>query len=44
MRSRGQHEEFRPIGTITILLLYVLIIIVLWGSVYLTLLSRGVTQ
>ena len=39
-----KHEDFRPIGTITILLLYVLIIIVLWGSVYLTLLSRGVTQ
>ncbi len=36
-------EEFHPKGTIVILLLFVLTLILLWGSVYLILLSRGVT-
>jgi hypothetical protein len=33
-----------PQGTIAILIIYVIIIIALWGSAYLTLLSRGVTN
>lgn len=33
-----------PQGTIAILIIYILLIIALWGSAYLTLLSRGVTQ
>ncbi len=32
-----------PSGTIAILLIYIILIIALWGSAYLTLLSRGVT-
>lgn len=35
-------EHFKPVGTIFILAVFVLTIIVLWGSVYLILLSRGV--
>ena len=36
-------EEFKPRGTIVILAIFVLTLILLWGSVYLILLSRGVT-
>lgn len=31
-------------GTIALLAVYVLIIVLLWGNVYLTMISRGVTQ
>lgn len=33
-----------PKGTIALLLLYFLVIVALWGSAYMTMLSRGVTQ
>jgi Cytochrome c oxidase subunit IIa family len=33
-----------PSGTIAVLLIYAAISLVLWGSVYLTLLLRGSTQ
>lgn len=33
-----------PQGTIAILVIYILLIIALWGSAYLTMLSRGVTS
>lgn len=33
-----------PQGTIAILLVYLVIIITLWSSVYMTMISRGVTQ
>ncbi len=36
-------EHFRPIGTIAILAAFVLTLILLWLSVYVILLSRGVT-
>ena len=39
----GQVEHFKPVGTVFILAMFVLTIILLWGSVYLILLSRGVT-
>jgi hypothetical protein len=32
-----------PSGTIAILAIYIVLIILLWGTAYLTLLSRGVT-
>lgn len=32
-----------PQGTIAIIIVYILLIIALWGSAYLTMLSRGVT-
>lgn len=38
----AQEEHFKPVGTIFILAMFVLTIILLWGSVYLILLSRGV--
>ena len=33
-----------PQGTIAIMIIFVILIIALWGSAYLTLLSREVTQ
>ena len=39
----NQNEEFKPKGTLLILAIFVVTLILLWGSVYLILLSRGVT-
>lgn len=39
----SQEEHFKPVGTVFILAAFVLTIILLWGSVYLILLSRGAT-
>lgn len=41
--EHGHVEHFKPVGTVVILAAFVLTIILLWGSVYLILLSRGVT-
>ena len=38
-----EHEHFKPIGTMFILAMFVVALILLWASVYLILLSRGVT-
>lgn len=38
-----EEEHFKPVGTVFILAMFVLTIILLWGSVYLILISRGVT-
>jgi hypothetical protein len=35
--------QFHPKGTILILILFMIVLIALWASVYLILLSRGVT-
>jgi len=37
-------EPDTPQGTIALLLFYLVIVVSLWGSVYLTMLSRGVNQ
>jgi hypothetical protein len=39
----AEPEHFKPTGTVVILVAFVLTIILLWASVYLILLSRGVT-
>lgn len=33
-----------PQGTVAILVIYIILIAALWGSAYLTMLSRGITQ
>lgn len=35
--------QFHPKGTILVLVLFMIVLIALWASVYLILLSRGVT-
>lgn len=42
-KNAPEQNEFKPKGTIVILLIYLLTIIILWGSVYVILLGRGVT-
>lgn len=41
--SDQEPEHFKPTGTIFILGMFVLALILLWGAVYVILLSRGVT-
>ncbi len=36
-------EHFKPVGTIFLLAIFVLTLILLWASVYVILISRGVT-
>lgn len=43
-KPSDQPEHPRPVGTMALMLLYFVIFLVLWGSVYVTLLSRGVTR
>lgn len=38
-----ENEHFKPTGTIFILVLFVVALILLWLSVYVILISRGVT-
>lgn len=38
------NEPQSPRGTIAILIVYVVLVVALWGSAYLTMLGRGVTQ
>jgi hypothetical protein len=42
-KNNNEIDDFRPRGTIAILAIFVLTLIILWASVYLILLSRGVT-
>ena len=42
-QNNNDQDEFKPKGTMVILLIFLLTIIVLWGSVYVILLERGVT-
>lgn len=42
-KQKKPDDAFQPKGTLVIMLLFLLAIIVLWGSVYFILLSRGVT-
>ena len=42
-KKKPEQEEFKPKGTIVILAIFFLTIVVLWGSVYVILLQRGVT-
>ena len=42
--SAGVEEEhFKPVGTMFLLAVFVLTIVLLWASVYVILISRGVT-
>jgi hypothetical protein len=43
-RSLMKKEPDTPQGTVALLLVYLVIVVALWGTVFLTMLSRGVTQ
>ncbi len=42
-KTPDEMDDFRPRGTIVLLIIFVITLIALWGSVYMILLSRGVT-
>ena len=42
-KNPDEIDEFKPRGTVAILIIFLITLIVLWGSVYMILLSRGVT-
>ncbi len=42
-KKKGSQEEFRPTGTMTILFIFLVTLIVLWVTIYMILLGRGVT-
>jgi hypothetical protein len=42
-KKSDELDDFRPRGTIALLIIFLITLIVLWGSVYMILLSRGVT-
>jgi hypothetical protein len=42
--DEAEEEHFKPTGTIFLLVMFVLVLILLWASVYVILLSRGVTS
>jgi hypothetical protein len=42
-KAKKPEEEFNPKGTLVILAIFLVTLIVLWGTVYLILLQRGVT-
>lgn len=44
MLDEHTEEHFKPTGTLFVLALFVATIILLWFSVYIILLSRGVTM
>jgi cytochrome c oxidase subunit IIa family protein len=39
-----EETDPKPKGTVAVLVIFALLIVVLWGSVYLTLLFRGAAQ
>lgn len=41
MKRDNKHKA--PQGTVAIMIIFVVVLIALWGSAYLTLLSRGIT-
>ncbi|MEW6402845.1 MAG: cytochrome c oxidase subunit 2A [Chloroflexota bacterium] len=43
MAKKNGNDEFRPQGTVAILIIFVITLVVLWGSIYLILLGRGGT-
>lgn len=43
-KSKSGNQQYKaPAGTVVILIIYILLLAVLWGSAYLTMLSRGGT-
>lgn len=41
MKPRKEYKT--PAGTVVVMVIFILLLIALWGSVYLTMLSRGAT-
>ncbi|MEW5827848.1 MAG: cytochrome c oxidase subunit 2A [Chloroflexota bacterium] len=44
MANKKGNDEFRPTGTMTVLIIFMVTLIVLWVSIYMILLQRGLTS
>ncbi len=44
MSGEKHPESFKPVGTVTVLLIYLFFVVLLWGAAYLTVIERGVTR
>jgi len=42
-RTSEKPEDFRPVGTVALLAVFIAVMVLLWFSVYLVMLSRGPT-
>ena len=42
-KNDKEDEEFRPTGTIAILVIFVITLIAIWGTIYMILVNRGGT-
>lgn len=42
-KKEKDKEEFRPNGTIAILVIFVITLVLIWGTIYMILLGRGGT-
>lgn len=42
-KKEKDNEEFQPNGTIAILVIFVITLVVIWGTIYMILLGRGGT-
>lgn len=42
MTDKNDQNDFKPKGTILVLAIFILVLIVLWGSVYWIMINRGV--
>ncbi|MCX6058286.1 MAG: cytochrome c oxidase subunit 2A [Chloroflexi bacterium] len=42
-KEHENNDEFRPNGTIAILVIFVITTILIWGTIYMILISRGST-
>lgn len=42
-KKEKDREEFHPTGTIAILVIFVITLILIWGTIYMILLGRGGT-
>lgn len=42
-QSSETGEQFHPKGTVLVMVLFVVTLIILWGSIYLLMLSQGAT-
>lgn len=42
-KKEKDNEEFHPTGTIAVLIIFVITLVLIWGTIYMILLGRGGT-
>ncbi len=44
MANKKSNDEFRPTGTMAVLAIFIITLVVLWVSIYMIMLQRGLTS